>query len=60
MFVYNALSVMGESGLRSGVASGGSSLVRMCAAPGILVLLVLLHPGVAQGKAGECVLFQSL
>ena len=53
VYVRDAVPVMGKSGLRSGVALGGSSLVRMCATPGILVLLVLAHPGVAQGKAGE-------
>ncbi|KAF6729565.1 hypothetical protein FQA47_009364 [Oryzias melastigma] len=39
---------MSKSGLRRGVELGGSSLVRMCAAPGILLLLALAHPGLTQ------------
>lgn len=46
---------MGKSGLRSGVALEGSSLLRMCTAPGILLLLALAHPGVTQGKTGRVV-----
>lgn len=46
-----AVPGMGQSGLRrSGVARAASSLVRMRAARGILLLLALAHPGVAQGK----------
>lgn len=57
---YYVVPAMGKSGLRSGVALGASSLVRMCAARGILLLCVLAHPGVAQGKTGEeHVCFQS-
>lgn len=40
---------MGESGQRSGIGRGFCCSARMCAAPGILLLLVLLHRGVAQG-----------
>lgn len=53
VYVFYALLVMRKSGLRSGIGHGGCSLVRMCATPGILVLLVLAHRAVAQGKAGE-------
>lgn len=48
---YALLVVMGKSGQRSGIGRGVCSLVRMCASPGILLLLVLAHRGVAQGKA---------
>lgn len=42
---------MGESGQRSGVGRGAArGSLRMCAAPGIVLLLVLVHRGVAQGK----------
>lgn len=52
VYVFYALLVMGKSGQRSGIGHWGCSLARMCATAGILVLLVLVHPGVAQGKAG--------
>lgn len=49
--MYYALPVMGKSGQRSGIVLGSSSLVRMSATPRILIVLVLIHAGVAQGKA---------
>lgn len=49
--MYYALTVMGKSGQRSGIVLGSSSLVRMSATPRILIVLVLIHAGVAQGKA---------
>lgn len=51
VYVYYALPVMGKSGQRSGIVLGSSSLVRMSATPRILIVLVLIHAGVAQGKA---------
>ncbi|KAA8592178.1 hypothetical protein FQN60_017633 [Etheostoma spectabile] len=45
---------MGKSGQRSGIGHGGCSLVRMCATPGILLLLVLVHQGVAQERRKLC------
>lgn len=44
-----SLVVMGESGQRSGIGRGFCCSGRMCATPGILLLLLLLHRGVAQG-----------
>lgn len=44
-----SLVVMGESGQRSGIGRGICCSGRMCPAPGILLLLLLLHRGVAQG-----------
>lgn len=51
VYVYCALPVMGKSGQRSGIVLGGSSPVRMSATPRILIVLVLIHAGVAQGKS---------
>lgn len=44
-----SLIAMGESGQRSGIGRGFRCSGRMCATPGILLLLLLLHRGVAQG-----------
>lgn len=55
---FYALLVMGKSGQRSGIGRGVCSLVRMCTMSGILVLLVLVHRGVAQGKAEVRVFFE--
>lgn len=59
VYAFYASLVMGKSGQRSGIGRGACSLVRMCATPGILLLLVLAHRGVAQGKAGERVFSRS-
>lgn len=57
VYAFYALLVMGKSGQTSGIGRGVGGLARMCATPGILVLLVLVHRGVAQGKCGERVFF---
>nr|XP_024655566.1 netrin receptor UNC5C-like [Maylandia zebra] len=44
---------MGKSGQRSGIVLGSSSLVRMSATPRILIVLVLIHAGVAQVRDDE-------
>lgn len=44
-----SLVVMGKSGQRSGIGRGFCCSGRMCATPVILLLLLLLHRGVAQG-----------
>ena len=59
VYAFYASLVMGRSGQRSGIGRGACSLVRMCATPGILLLLVLAHRGVAQGKAAERVFSRS-